>query len=82
MTEDILNNLVDFLCRSFLVEKDEIDLEESLVDQGVIDSFGLIEISSFIEERYGFIIEDDDMNRDNFGSTVRIAKFIKDRLAK
>ena len=82
MSEKIINDLVVFLRGIFLVERDEINLEESLIDQGVIDSFGLIESSSFIEERYGFTIEDDDMNPENFGSALRITKLIKDRLWK
>lgn len=79
MSEKILGELIEFLCRSFLVEEDEIDLDESLVDQGIIDSFGLVEISTFITKRYGVTVEDDDMNRANFGSAKRITKYIEDR---
>lgn len=82
MTAEILNYLLGFLCQSFLVERNEINLEESLIDQGIIDSFGLVEISTFIEGRYGFTIEEDDMSRENFGSALRITEFIKDRMEK
>ncbi len=74
---DIKKQLLDFIILNYLVEEDEIPLDESLVDTGVIDSVGLIEIASFIEENFGFTIKENHMNRDNFGSVNKIVEFIK-----
>lgn len=64
--------LMNFICRNFMVEEDEFNLEESLIDQGIIDSFGLLEIATFIKKEFGVETSQDDMNRENFGSFERI----------
>jgi acyl carrier protein len=74
--KDIHNKLVTFICRNFMVEPDEFSLEESLVDQGVIDSFGLVEISAFMQNEFGMNVTEDDMNRENFGSVKKMVVFI------
>ncbi len=74
--EKIQELLIHFLCRQFLVDPEDIELDNSLVDTGVIDSMGLIEIASYIEKNYGIKVTEQKMNRDNFGSVLRIVDFI------
>ena len=68
--------LLDFLCRQFYVDLDDIILDKSLIDTGIIDSMGLIEIASYIKKSHGFTVTKEQMNRENFGSTLRIVDFI------
>ena len=75
-------NLIDFICRNFMVEMDEIDLSFSLVDQGIIDSFGLVEISTFFKKQYGIITEQSEMNRDNFGSVEKMVTYAEKKINK
>ncbi|MGQ1787248.1 acyl carrier protein [Saccharicrinis sp. GN24d3] len=75
--EDIQVALLDFLCRQFYVDLEDIELDKSLVDTGIIDSMGLIEIASYLKKTYGFTVSNEQMNRDNFGSVLRIVDFIK-----
>lgn len=71
--------LMDFICRNFMVEEDEIDLDTSMVDQGIIDSFGLQEIAAFLKKEFSVLTEQEEMNRDNFGSFEKILTFIQKR---
>jgi len=68
--------LIEFLCRQFMVDEEDINLDESLVDTGIIDSMGLIEIASYIEKSYSFKVTEEMMNRANFGSVFKIVDFI------
>ena len=77
MSQEIQNKLLDFIAGNFLVDKDEIDLNKSLVDEGIIDSTGLVEIIAFMEEEFSIKVEEDQMTIDNFGSVVKIVDFIK-----
>jgi acyl carrier protein len=70
-------SLMDFLCKNFMVEEDEIDMETSLIDQGIIDSFGLIEISAFIEQKTGVKVRKEQMIRENFGSFNKLIIFME-----
>lgn len=81
MVEDIKGKFLDFVTRNFMVEIDEIPLDKSLIDEGIIDSFGLIEIASFIEKEFGITVKEEQMTRKNFGSVHLIVDFIKGQLA-
>jgi acyl carrier protein len=77
--KDIEEKLINFICSNFMVEADEFDHEESLVDQGVIDSIGLIEISAFMEREFNIKVDEVDMQRENFGSLKKMVAFIDAR---
>ena len=72
----ILDGLVTFVTRSFMVEASEIDLDKSLIDQGIIDSFGLVEITTYIDDAFGAKIQERDMTRESFGSVNKMATFV------
>lgn len=74
--QEIQDELLTFITRQFMVERTDINLENSLIDEGIIDSFGLVEIVTFMETAFGLEVNDEDMNRDNFGSVVKIVAFI------
>ena len=74
--EKIQEQLLDFLCRQFFVDPEDIEIDKSLVDTGIIDSMGLIEIASYIKKTYEFTVTKENMNRQNFGSVLKIVDFI------
>jgi len=74
--EKIQQDLLHFLCRQFFVDLEDIEIDKSLVDTGIIDSMGLIEIASYIQKEHDFKVTNDQMNRDNFGSVLKIVDFI------
>ena len=77
MKEDIIQeNLLDFISRNFLTPKEEIILDKSLIDMGIIDSMGLIEIATFMENNFSFKVHENDMIRDNFGSILKMVSYI------
>jgi len=82
MPERIQEQLLDFLTRNFLVSREEIILDESLIDQGIIDSFGLIEIASFLEKEFAIAVTEKQMTRQNFGSVYKIVNFVKNEMNK
>ena len=74
---------VEMLIRDFIVEnflfgnKDAPPGEdESFLQKGLIDSTGILEVVSFIEEKFGIKVEDDDLLPENLDSIRRIADFI------
>ena len=54
----------------------EIDENEPLIDRGVIDSMGLLQIMTFIEERTGLRVPDDEVTPDNFQSLSSIDRMV------
>ena len=72
----VREKLLDFICRNFMVEENEIDMDSSLVDQGIIDSFGLVEIATFLKKEFNVETTEKDMNRENFGSIEKLIIYI------
>jgi acyl carrier protein len=72
----IKESLIGFICKQFLVDKEDIEVDKSLIDTGIIDSMGLIEISSFITKTFNFKVTVDQMTRQNFGSVLLMVDFI------
>ncbi|MHB8790242.1 MAG: acyl carrier protein [Desulfobulbaceae bacterium] len=77
MSQEIQDKLLAFITSSFMVEREEIDLDKSMIDEGIIDSFGLIEIASFMEKEFNMQVREEQMIRSNFGSVHKIVDFIK-----
>jgi acyl carrier protein len=74
--KQIKESLLSFISKQFLVDREDIEVDKSLIDTGIIDSMGLIEISSFITSTYNFKVTVDQMTRQNFGSILLIVDFI------
>jgi acyl carrier protein len=77
MSQTIVNKLLDYITENFPVERNEIMLDRSLVDEGIIDSTGLVELIVFIEEEFSIAVEEDQMTKDNLGSVIKIGNFIE-----
>jgi acyl carrier protein len=54
---------------------------ESLLDSGIIDSTGVLEVIGFIEDNFGLTVEDHEMLPENLDSIERIASFIQRKQA-
>jgi acyl carrier protein len=67
----------EFVTSNFFVQ-DAAGLTDSasLLDLGVVDSTGVLEIMGFLESTFGVTVEDDEIVPDNLDSIERIAAFI------
>lgn len=69
-----------FLYENFILdEKDPLKDEDSLLEKGVIDSTGVLELVAFIEEKYGITVEDEELIPENLDSIRNIAEFIRQK---
>jgi acyl carrier protein len=55
----------------------KIDPDESLIQTGILDSLSLLRMVSFIEEEFGIVVEDDELNLDNLESFNKIINLIE-----
>jgi acyl carrier protein len=62
---------------------DVADIQEdtSFLDLGIIDSTGVIELISFLEETYGIHVEDDEMVPENLDSLKNIEQYVVQKMA-
>ena len=48
----------------------------SFLDEGIIDSTGVMELVAFVESTFGVTIEDEEIIPDNFDSIAKLTNFI------
>ncbi len=56
-----------------------LDDDESFLEAGIVDSLGVIELVSFVEETYDIEVPDDDIVPDNFDSINNLTGYITSR---
>jgi acyl carrier protein len=54
---------------------------DSLLDKGVLDSTGVLELVAFLEERYAIKVEDEEVIPDNLDSMQNIATYVVRKLS-
>ena len=57
-----------------------IPLDQSLVELGVLDSYGVIELVSFLESNWSIKIADAEITREKLGSINKMAALIQSKL--
>jgi acyl carrier protein len=74
---DIKDQVRKFVVTNFYVpEPQTLSDDASLLDRGIIDSTGVLEVIGFLEDTFGITIEDDEMLPDNLDSIERISAFV------
>lgn len=81
MTQAIADRVRDFIVENFLFGDTSVDLgnQISLIENGIIDSTGVLELVAFIEEEFGVVFADADIVPANLDSIERIAAFVVER---
>jgi len=77
-TSSVSDVLITFIKENFITGRSqkEISPEESLVDSGIIDSTGILELVMFIEEKYSITIEDEELIPENLDSVKNLVAFL------
>ena len=78
MSSELQTQVRDFILENYLFTDDTSALspDESLLDRGIVDSTGMLEIIMFIEDELGVTVEDEEMIPENLDSVNRIATFV------
>ena len=80
--EEIVAKLKEAVCRiNVTIDEDEIPLDQGLMGEGIIDSFGFVEFVTFIEEEFDINFDDGEIDEDNFANLVAISQFILKKLS-
>ncbi len=75
---DTIKEIRDFILESYLFTDDESALKnnQSLLEAGIIDSTGILELIEYIQQAFGIEVEDDEMIPDNFDTVERIVAYV------
>ena len=78
MHEDFSNPVRKFISENFLFREDTGSLadDDSFLEAGIIDSTGVLELISFLEDTYKIEVTDEEMLPENFDSIRRIVAYL------
>jgi acyl carrier protein len=67
-----------FIFSNFLFDTDEsaLDNDASFLEQGIIDSTGVLELVEWLEETFSIKVEDEELIPENLDSVNRLGQFI------
>lgn len=78
----IERDIRDFLTENFPLADEGTGLAEndSLIEAGVIDSTGVLELIEYLEANYGIQISDEEVLPENLDSIARIGRFVTTKI--
>lgn len=76
---DARTQLREFVVENFMMGQDGTELSNSgsLLELGIIDSTGVLELVGFLEETFALTVEDDDLIPDNLDSIDNLVNYIQ-----
>ena len=80
MTEtQVIDELRTYITENFLYARPDYFVAEQdhLLEKGVVDSMGMVELLTFLQDRFGVEPADDEITEDNFATLARIAAFVR-----
>jgi methoxymalonate biosynthesis acyl carrier protein len=59
----------------------DIPEDEPIIENGVLTSLQTVELVMFLEDRFGIMVEDEELDEENFGSVNAIAGLVAGKMA-
>jgi acyl carrier protein len=83
MKESIAKDLRQFIVEQLLFGQggDQLKDADSLIARGLIDSTGVLEIVTFLEQRFSIAIDQEELVPNNLDSIDRIVDFVQKKQA-
>jgi acyl carrier protein len=75
----IEEQIKQYIAENFLFSENGYGLPDdaSFLEEGVVDSTGVLELILFVEETYGITVANEEVMPENFDSVTRLAAFIR-----
>ena len=72
-----------YIADNFLFSEDGYQLSDdvSFLEEGIVDSTGVLELVMFVEETFDVTVEDEEIVPENFDSVSRLAAYIRRKVA-
>ena len=83
-SKEIEKDLIRYLKNGnpILNEMKDVPLNESLVELGYIDSFGVIDLVTYLENKWKVQIENAEITKEKFGSISKMINLVYSKLSE
>ena len=80
---EMLTELRDFFLENRLISEGlQVADSDSLLESGLIDSLGILELVTYLQQRHGILVRDVDLVPENFDSLSAISSFVERQQGK
>jgi acyl carrier protein len=70
-----------FIVENFLFGQDEgLNDDSSFLDEGIIDSTGILELVNFLEEEFSVTVDDEELIPENLDSIINVVGYLEKKL--
>jgi acyl carrier protein len=79
---DVAAQLREFIVTAFLFgDRSQMpDDDDSLLETGVLDSTGVLELIEFLEDQFSIVVADTETVPQNLGSIARLTRYVQSKL--
>ena len=79
---ETVQKLREYIFDNYLFTEDENALknDDSFMEKGIIDSTGILEVVTFIEEEFGFKVEDEELVPENLDSINNVVAYLERKM--
>jgi len=76
--KDAILQIREFILQKFpLARKRKVANGDNLLESGIIDSLGVLEIVTFLQQEFSVAVADEDLTPENFHSIECMARFVE-----
>jgi acyl carrier protein len=76
----ISTQIRQYIVDNFLVSNGDFTDDDSFLEQGIVDSTGVLELVMFVEETFEFAVPDEDIVPENFDSVAQLAAYVRQKV--
>jgi acyl carrier protein len=78
---DLNDSIRNFLLEKFpLARKRGVKFDDNLLEIGIIDSLGILDLVNFLEQNLGITLSDEELVPDNFLTIERLSAFVQSKV--
>ena len=82
MSEEIIQKLGEHIAKNILKQPNrQIKPDQLLISSGLIDSFSLVDLALYVEDKFNVHIDDSELNAETFDTLEALALLIASRSA-
>jgi acyl carrier protein len=80
VSDDLKKLIIDYVKKEYLEEDSEEEVDENtpLISSGIVDSFSMVSLKTFLEKKFEIKIPDEKATTDAFDSVTNIIGLLKE----
>ena len=79
---EIESQIQSYIAQNLLFSGTEFNYsnDDSFLEEGIVDSLGVMELVSFVEDQYGLKVNDYEITPENFDSVNKLSNYVRQKM--